>query len=358
MLVEDPLAATNEPAIAEPAVAEPVAEASTAETSVASPADAALYHTMAEEEAPLVVLYGGDVDVDESTEPIAIAVPVMGNAVVVSEPAVFVTGERVAEAEPSIAVSGVAVARTSEGLLRPTSAIPLRVIAQQLRSLLSLDGSIPIVVDAACAALDVGRDDGSLMERARRCHSILNSRGAGPPAVDSGVAAAAPSSSDDDAAATSESPPTPALGVPLATGTAVATSLVCRGVEFGFQYLNFFGEWELATEPTDQLYNGRPHYIHSTMYGDCAHLFHCIDLLYHVPRWVIGPSPSGQNGWAFCESDAPTPHQIIDSWMSWDGFSWSRSLSMRFVPYSEAVAAELLEEESELERRFVRGAEG
>lgn len=175
-----------------------------------------------------------------------------------------------------------------------------------------------------------------------------------PPAVDSGAAAAAPSSSDDNAATASESPPTPALGVPLATGTAVATSLVCRGVEFGFQYLNFFGEWELATEPTDQLYNGRPHYIHSTMYGDCAHLFHCIDLLYHVPRWVIGPSPSGQNGWAFCESDAPTPHQIIDSWMSWDGFSWSRSLSMRFVPYSEAVAAELLEEESELERRFVR----
>jgi len=106
--------------------------------------------------------------------------------------------------------------------------------------------------------------------------------------------------------------------------------LMCKGVEWGFQYHNFYGDWELST--TQQLCNGRPHYVHNTMYGGHAHLFHTIDPHYHVPRWVIGPAPGNENGWAFCESDAPTPHEVQATWISWDGFEWHSCKSFRYVP--------------------------
>jgi len=61
-------------------------------------------------------------------------------------------------------------------------------------------------------------------------------------------------------------------------------------------------------------------------------LFHTIDPHYHVPRWVIGPAPGNENGWAFCESDAPTPHEVQATWISWDGFEWHSCKSFRYVP--------------------------
>ena len=44
-------------------------------------------------------------------------------------------------------------------------------------------------------------------------------------------------------------------------------------------------------------------------------IFHVIDPHYHVPRWVIGPAPGNENGWAFCESDAMTPWEVATCWM-------------------------------------------
>ena len=92
-----------------------------------------------------------------------------------------------------------------------------------------------------------------------------------------------------------------------------------------------------------------------------AHLFHVIDPHYHVPRWVLGPSPGNENGWAFCESDAPTPSEVRASWISWDGFEWHTSPSLRFV--EPAAAGEVdeesdYEEETELEARFINEVTG
>ena len=139
--------------------------------------------------------------------------------------------------------------------------------------------------------------------------------------------------------------------------------LMCKGVEWGFQYHNFYGDWELSS--TDKLCNGRPHYVHNTMYGGHAHLFHTIDPHYHVPRWVIGPAPGDENGWAFCESDAPTPHEVQATWISWDGNEWHSCRSLRFVEPREGDALDDddddesidYEEELALERLFV-GDEG
>jgi len=105
--------------------------------------------------------------------------------------------------------------------------------------------------------------------------------------------------------------------------------LMCKGVEWGFQYHNFYGDWELSTD--EPLCNDRPHYVHNTMYGGYAHLFHCMDPHYHVPRWVIGPAPGNENGWAFCESDAPTPNDVAACWISWDGFEWHTCKNFRYV---------------------------
>ena len=67
------------------------------------------------------------------------------------------------------------------------------------------------------------------------------------------------------------------------------------------------------------------------MYGGEAHLFHVLDSHYNVPRWVIGPSPGNENGWAFCESDARYPQEISGEWISWDGVSWHPTATLRFL---------------------------
>ena len=106
--------------------------------------------------------------------------------------------------------------------------------------------------------------------------------------------------------------------------------LMCKGVEWGFQYHNFYGDWELAE--ADPICHARPHYVHNTMYGGYAHLFHTMDPHYNVPRWVIGPAPGNENGWAFCESDADRPNKAQTTWISWDGFEWHSCKTFRFVP--------------------------
>ena len=56
-----------------------------------------------------------------------------------------------------------------------------------------------------------------------------------------------------------------------------------------------------------------------------------------MPRWVIGPAPGNENGWAFCESDAPTPHEVQATWISWDGFEWHSCKSFRYVPKEDEM---------------------
>jgi len=121
--------------------------------------------------------------------------------------------------------------------------------------------------------------------------------------------------------------------------------LMCKGVEWGFQYHNFYGDWELSDQET--IVHGRPHYTHNTMYGGYAHLFHCMDPHYNVPRWVIGPAPGNENGWAFCESDAPTPHETKTVWISWDGFEWHTCKTFRFLPKEHELDGLSDEEENE-----------
>ena len=88
-------------------------------------------------------------------------------------------------------------------------------------------------------------------------------------------------------------------------------------------------------------------------YGGYAHLFHCMDPHYHVPRWVIGPAPGNENGWAFCESDAPSPWENTACWISWDGFEWHTCKNFRFVPKEHELDGlsdeEGFDEEAEME---------
>ena len=59
---------------------------------------------------------------------------------------------------------------------------------------------------------------------------------------------------------------------------------------------------------------------------------------------------------AFCESDAATPHEVQARWISWDGFEWHSSPSLRFVePAPPGLQEEDsdYEEEMALEARFV-----
>ena len=239
-----------------------------------------------------------------------------------------------------VAVGVPVFAGSVEGLPRPQSAPPLRVIAEILREHLDLSGSVPQVVDAATEVLGLTFPEGTnLMTRARQCHIALNGDGSWqrrPSRPGSARAQAAQAASQAiteravPAIAATAAPADASIaeGTPLEE-TAPPPVLRCRGVEFGFQYYNFYGEWHLSSDMP--LCNERPHYQHNTMYGGVAHLFHVLDSHYNVPRWVIGPAPGNENGWAFCESDAHAPHEIGGEWISWDGVSWHSTATLRFV---------------------------
>ena len=83
---------------------------------------------------------------------------------------------------------------------------------------------------------------------------------------------------------------------------------------------NFEGTWSLSEgEP---LINARPHYQHVTPDQTGVHLF----FVEHqtespagrAPRWMIGPTPgNGVNGWAYADSDATYPADIVEPWLAW-----------------------------------------
>ena len=127
------------------------------------------------------------------------------------------------------------------------------------------------------------------------------------------------------------------------SGSRFHRFLMCKGIEFGFQYHNLYGDWQLQGD----LINGRPRYVHSTMSGSTAHLFHCIDRHHDVPRWVVGPSPDSETGWAFCESDALIPSDVDTSWIAWDGFAWKTCRNFRFQTKEHELDG--LSDEEELE---------
>ena len=77
----------------------------------------------------------------------------------------------------------------------------------------------------------------------------------------------------------------------IVEGCELHRFMMCRGVEWGFQYHNFYGDWLLCD--TEPLFNERPHYVHNTMYGGQAHLYHMMDRNYNVPRWVRDDLPFG-----------------------------------------------------------------
>ena len=95
------------------------------------------------------------------------------------------------------------------------------------------------------------------------------------------------------------------------------------------------------------------------MYGGEAHLFHVLDSHYNVPRWVIGPSPGNENGWAFCESDARYPQEISGEWISWDGVSWHSTATLRFIVPDEGAEDDESDygEEAALESLYI-GTDG
>ena len=91
---------------------------------------------------------------------------------------------------------------------------------------------------------------------------------------------------------------------------------------------NFEGEWKLDDE-REPLINGRPHYWHHTPDKTEVHLFFVEQQapsapgaeieMSRAPRWMVGPvAGNGANGWAYSDSDAPDPTQIIEPWLAWD----------------------------------------
>ena len=137
--------------------------------------------------------------------------------------------------------------------------------------------------------------------------------------------------------------------------------LMCKGVEWGFQYHNFYGDWELAD--ADPICHARPHYVHNTMYGGYAHLFHTMDPHYNVPRWVIGPAPGNENGWAFCESDTDRPNKAQTTWISWDGFEWHSCKTFRFVPKEHELDGlsdeeDFIDDDEDIDPDFLATLEG
>ena len=105
-----------------------------------------------------------------------------------------------------------------------------------------------------------------------------------------------------------------------------------NGCKWGFQFANFYGEWERDFRSEG---SSRPVYSHQTT-KDRAFLYHIIDPNYNVPRWVIGPKCGDAVGWAFAESDAKTPNKIVSSWISWDGSEWISSGEFRMIAPGES----------------------
>ena len=81
------------------------------------------------------------------------------------------------------------------------------------------------------------------------------------------------------------------------------------------QQHNFEGAWQLRTAA-----GGRPCYEHFAPDGTAVYLYFVAETAAgRCPRWVIGPEPagSGANGWAYADSNAPRPEDIVETWFAW-----------------------------------------
>lgn len=98
-------------------------------------------------------------------------------------------------------------------------------------------------------------------------------------------------------------------------------NLVCSGDAPGSpQQFNFEGAWTLKSDNAGSASNGgRPVYSHTAPDGTPVHLFFVeATSAGPAPRWVIGPDPNnGDSGWAFADSTAGRPEDIIEPWKSW-----------------------------------------
>jgi len=127
--------------------------------------------------------------------------------------------------------------------------------------------------------------------------------------------------------------------------------------------VNFEGLWTLA-EANGASVNGRPHYSHVTPARDnpVVHLFFTKVVGTGTARWVIGPTPEdGASGWAFADSDADTPEDVIEVWNAWhnDSQKWAEvhlgfkersaasSLTARWAEQDAAAVEEDEEDEDE-----------
>lgn len=98
----------------------------------------------------------------------------------------------------------------------------------------------------------------------------------------------------------------------------VTVTLWCSGdAPHSPQQHNFEGTWKLykASHRTN-----RPTYEHTAPGGTAVFLYF-VDQVGSgpCPRWVIGPEPEGDgmNGWAYTDSSAVRPEDIIEPWLSW-----------------------------------------
>lgn len=86
------------------------------------------------------------------------------------------------------------------------------------------------------------------------------------------------------------------------------------------QQQNFEGVWSLYTAVA--AVSQRSVYEHVAPGGMAVYLYFVQQSAATgpCPRWVIGPEPAGDgmNGWAFSDSDASRPEEIIEPWNAWD----------------------------------------
>ena len=75
---------------------------------------------------------------------------------------------------------------------------------------------------------------------------------------------------------------------------------------------NFGGSWFLFSDGA-----ARPAYEHGTPAGASVYLYY-LESDAQAPRWVIGPEPDERNGWAYADSSAPCPEDIVEPWKAYD----------------------------------------
>ena len=105
------------------------------------------------------------------------------------------------------------------------------------------------------------------------------------------------------------------------SGHSSAVTLWCSGDAPGSpQQHNFEGDWRLLSDDDKGAADGStPVYEHSAPDGTAVFLFFVESTpAGPAPRWVIGPVPgNGVNGWAYSDSTAARPEDIVEPWHSW-----------------------------------------